>query len=80
MGLALKALCIGLLAVGCSSGWTMPPKTPPELKAEQEARKNAQQQDERDERDPIVAPPPAYGNKVVRLQARDTGRGGSRRN
>jgi hypothetical protein len=80
MGLALKALCVGLLAVGCSSGWTMPPKTPPELEDEQKATKNAEQRDERDERQPVVAPPPAYGNKVVRLQANDTGRAGSPRN
>jgi hypothetical protein len=80
MGLALKALCVGLAASGCSAGWTPPPKTPPDIEAEQKPTTNVEQRREQDERAPIVAPPPAYGNKVVRLQASQTARAGSPRN
>jgi hypothetical protein len=80
MGLALKALCMGVLAVGCSTGWTPPPKTPPDVEAEQKSTTNAEQRREEDDQAPIVAPPPAYGNKVVRLQAQQTARIGPARN
>jgi hypothetical protein len=80
MGLALKALCVGLVTIGCSAGWTPPPKTPPDVEAEQKSTTNVEQRREQDEQAPIVAPPPAYGNKVVRLQAHQTARAGSARN
>jgi hypothetical protein len=68
MGLALKTACVGLLAVGCSAGWTPPPKAPPGGDVEQKST-NVEQRPDRDEHDPVFAPPPAYGNKVVRRQA-----------
>jgi hypothetical protein len=68
MGLALKAVCVGLLAMGCSAGRTPPPDAPPDVEFEHKATSVEQPRDQ-DERDPVVAPPPAYGNKVVRLQA-----------
>jgi len=70
MGLALKALCVGLVAIGCSAGWTPPPKTPPDVEAEQKPTTNVEQRPGQDEQTPIVAPPPAYGNKIVRLTAK----------
>jgi hypothetical protein len=72
---ALQALLAAALSVACSSGWTMPPKTPPDVQAEKEATTNVEQKEREDEREPVVAPPPAYGNKVVRLQARGDGHG-----
>jgi hypothetical protein len=69
MGLALKAVCTGLLAIGCSAGSTPSPKTPRGVELEQKSTTNVEQRRDQNEPDPVVAPPPAYGNKVVRLQA-----------
>lgn len=79
LGLALKALAALALVAGCSGGWTPPPKTPPDVDAEQKSTNVERKALEKD-REPIEAPPPAYGNKVVRIQARHDAAGTSVRN
>lgn len=69
--LPLKAMIVAAFAVGCSAGWTPPPKTPPDVEAEQEATTNVERRNVEDRQEPILAPPPAYGNKVVRAQAQN---------
>jgi hypothetical protein len=70
--LGLKSLLVAVLAAGC--GGSLPPveASSPAVLAEQEASERSEERGKAGEEHPLVAPPPAYGNKVVKLHARST--------
>lgn len=58
--LGLAAIGVAAMLVGCAAATPKPPEPASERALETEL-----EQRERDERPPVVAPPPAWGNKVV---------------
>lgn len=83
LGVAFSAFCALALATACSTGLSSP-QTPSGADMEQRPTTNLERHHPEQDQAPVVAPPAAYGNKVVleslhghpRVAARELGRQG----